>query len=175
MPISENHRDLFFHSATSGKLDLFQSLLDSKDLTFEEALALLSAVHAELEQPKAHPSSMYIHYAEMVESLHQQMPEVHDQVVNVWRARRGIVLAEKKSVERLLGTQIQAKPEATGEIVEEFVEEGQVEDVKEETGAAADHMASEAAEAAAESEYAEVEMEEAESPGEEEPPTEAGE
>ncbi len=128
MPISENHRDLFFHSATSGKLDLFRSLLESKDLTFDEALALLSAVHAELEQPKAHPSSMYIHYADMVEYLHQQMPEIHDQVVNAWRARRGVVPAEKKPVEGLLGIQAPARSESTEESMEGFVEDGKIEE-----------------------------------------------
>src|SRR5215212_4765385 len=126
MSISENHRDLFFHSATSGKLDLFQSLLDSKDLTFEEALALLSAVHAELEQPKAHLSSMYIHYAEMVESLHQQMPEIHDQVVDAWRAQRGIVGFTPNSVQGLLGSLARTGAKPTGEDSEEFVEDGKI-------------------------------------------------
>jgi hypothetical protein len=116
MPTSGNHRDLFVHAATPGRLDWFQSLLDTKELTFEEALALLSAVHVELEKPKAHPSSMYMRYAEAIEIFHQQMPEVHDQVVDAWRAKRkanlvqGIVETQEK-LERSDGDDVDASAE----------------------------------------------------------------
>src|SRR6266540_377229 len=127
MTTPRNHRDLFIHSDISHKLDLFRSLLDSKDLTFDEALALLSAIHAELRHPKVHPSSMYIRYAEAVESLHQQMPDVHDQVVNAWQAKRGIIHSGKNSVEGLQESQASARSESPVQNVDEFLEDGQVE------------------------------------------------
>ncbi len=42
MPISKDHHDLFHGSSTLDKINLFQTLLDSKDLTSMEALALLT-------------------------------------------------------------------------------------------------------------------------------------
>jgi hypothetical protein len=128
MPITENHRDLFVHAVTPGRLDLFQSLLDTKELTFDEALSLLSAVHVELEKPKAQPSSMYIRYAETIETFHQQMPEIHDQVVDAWRARRGVVAFKANSVQGFLGSQAKAGLGSTEESAEELVEEGKVEE-----------------------------------------------
>ena len=123
MPISGTYRDLFVHAATPGKLDLFQSLLDTKELTFDEALALLSAVHVELEKPKAHPSSMYMRYAESIEGFHQQMPEVHDQVVDAWRVRRGVVSFQANSVQGFLGVQTPAEGKPETSESEDFVEE----------------------------------------------------
>src|SRR6266540_2805011 len=158
MTTPRNHRDLFIHSDISHKLDLFQSLLDSKDLTFDEALALLSAVHAELRHPKVHPSSMYIRYAEAVESLHQQMSDVHDQVVNAWQAKRGIIHSGKNSVE---ANEEPVEAVEKGEEEHEETEEGpeeENEDEKEEVGEG---------EAEEEQEEENEESEEKESEGEE--------
>src|SRR5512146_3145998 len=128
MSTSGTYRDLFVHAATPGKLDLFHSLLDAKELTFDEALALLSAVHVDLEKPKAHPSSMYMRYAETFETFHQQMPDVHDQVVNAWRAKRGIVSLKANSVQGFLGSQAKAGGKSEGEDVEEAAEDDTAEE-----------------------------------------------
>ena len=204
MSTSGTYRDLFVHATTPGKLDLFQSLLDTKDLTFDEALALLSAVHVELEKPKAHPSSIYMRYAESMEAFHQQLPEVHDQVVHTWRAKRGIVGFQANSVQGFLGSQAKVGGKAGASVAENFVTDDKVEDKAEhndhqetlsaeskeesetemveheveeaeEASAQADPIATEAAKAAHEAEHVETEIEESELPDEEEPPLKGGE
>ena len=85
MPISEERHNLFHSSGIADKLSLFQSLLDSKDLDADEALALLNNIHAELEQPRGQSSSVYVRYAEVMESLQRQMPEVHQEVAARWQ------------------------------------------------------------------------------------------
>ena len=84
MPISQDHNDLFHSSSAADKLLLFQSMLDAKDLESGEALALLSSIHADLEQPQSDHST-YVRYAEMMERLRQEMPEVHQAVLSTWR------------------------------------------------------------------------------------------
>jgi len=49
MPISPRHRALFRRPDTLDDLNLFQLLLDSKDLIPDLALALINIIRAELE------------------------------------------------------------------------------------------------------------------------------
>ena len=88
MPTSQSHRDLFRHPSTVDKLDFFQSLLDSKELISDLALAFIIIIRAELEQPQKQSASAYRRYAEVIRSLCAQMPDVYNQVVNAWRQRR---------------------------------------------------------------------------------------
>src|ERR1051325_10518132 len=88
MAIFQNRHDLFRRSGTSDKLTLFQSLLDSKELTSDQALALLTAIRNELEQPQQRSSSHYRQYAKAIESLHRSMPDVYEQVVDAWQQKR---------------------------------------------------------------------------------------
>jgi hypothetical protein len=44
-----SHADLFKSSGVSDKIAELRSLLDSHDLTAEEALALLASIHADLK------------------------------------------------------------------------------------------------------------------------------
>ena len=88
MLLSSNHHDLFHQSDTADKISLFQNLLQSHDLSADEALALLRSIHTELEQPQGHDRSIYENYARMMESLRHEMPEVHQYVVENWRSPR---------------------------------------------------------------------------------------
>jgi len=84
MPISQDHRDLFHSSAALDKIKLFQSLLESQDLTSMEALALLNSIHAELESPHGHDPAIFRQYAEAMEALRLKMPDVHKEVAEKW-------------------------------------------------------------------------------------------
>ncbi len=131
MPISQDHHDLFHSSGTSDKLDLFQSLLDSKDLTSDEALALLNSIHRELQHPQEHKSSMHIRYAEAMESLRKQMPEIHEQILNSWRQRGGNVQSIGDTPGSLMEEQAKTKPEMIGASEsEEGFEEESGEEIK---------------------------------------------
>jgi hypothetical protein len=85
MPISSAHHDLFHQSNTSDKMTLFRSLLDSGQLAADEALALLNSIHTELEQARG-DRDIYLRYAELMQSLRQQRPDVYDQVAVKWRS-----------------------------------------------------------------------------------------
>ncbi len=89
MDTSQSRRALFHGSDTaSDKLDLFQSLLDSKDLTSDQALALLNIIRPELEKPQRQGRSIYRQYARVMGSLHEQMPEVYEKVLSLWQPKQ---------------------------------------------------------------------------------------
>src|ERR1051325_8825669 len=98
MPLSDNHHDLFHQSSAADKISMFESLLGSHDLNQDEALALLKSIHAELEQPEGHDRSVYEDYAQMMEELHHEMPDVHQYVVTNWKSPRHVE-AEEEFVE----------------------------------------------------------------------------
>src|SRR5215510_364475 len=130
MPISYNHDDLFRQSDTAGKIALFQSLLEARDLHADEALALLKSIHADLEQPQGHDHTVYASYARMMEALHHDMPEVHQHVVENWHTSHSAdtqrEAAEEEAVESNSGAEgREAKQEEKSEAVEEVeIEEG---------------------------------------------------
>lgn len=79
-------KDLFRQATTSEKLALFQSLLESQDIQPGEALAVLGAIHAELRRPPAGVGGFaYARYAQLMQSLLHQRPNVHQHVVAAWR------------------------------------------------------------------------------------------
>jgi len=84
MPISQDHHDLFQSSAALDKIRLFQTLLDSEDLTSTEALALLNSIHTELESAQGHDPAIFRQYAEAMESLRLKMPNIHKEVAEKW-------------------------------------------------------------------------------------------
>src|SRR6185436_13433723 len=88
-----SHHDLFHQSNAADKISLLQSLLQSQDLNADEATALVKSIHTELEQPQGHDRSVYESYAHMMEALHHNMPEVHQQVVANWQPPRHITEA----------------------------------------------------------------------------------
>jgi len=93
MPTSQNYRDLFHPPSTLDKLNFFQSLLDSKELICDLALAFILIIRAELEQPQKQSPSAYRRYSEVITYLCVQMPEVYEQVVDAWQQRRPVVIA----------------------------------------------------------------------------------
>lgn len=146
MPISSNHLSLFHQATTSDKTILFCSLLDSGDLTADEALALLTTIHAELEQGRG-DRGLYVRYAEMMESLHQRIPDVYEQVASKWQSLHG-------------GTRSVTKDTPSGDFLAEKAEK-----VSEQKEA---HESGEKAEAAETGEAGEAEVGEAGEPEEEE-------
>ena len=117
---SGNRQHLFRKSSAAEKLDLFQSLLDSKEISVDTALALLSTIRVELEHPKANPSSVYVRYGQLVDILHAQMPEVYDQVANAWRTRRGLLQSEQSVTGKAIVSQPEETPSASEEYTEDF-------------------------------------------------------
>ena len=75
----------------SGKLATFDMRLAGQALTADDAASMLSAVHADLEQPQGRGAADYEEYAQLVQSFRQQMPDVYEQVVDNWQGRRPIV------------------------------------------------------------------------------------
>ena len=99
MPISKNHHDLFHSSSTLDKINLFQSLLDSQDITSMEALALLNTIHMELGQPQEHAPEVYERYAQMMEALRRKNPNVHEEVLRKWSDLQSILKARESKKE----------------------------------------------------------------------------
>lgn len=85
-----DHKDLFGNTGTRDMLDYLQSHLQARDLSGDEALAMLSAVHAELTKPKDSNRGVYQKYSKFMEALHSEMPDVHDFVVTAWGERNGV-------------------------------------------------------------------------------------
>lgn len=113
MSLSQDHNSLFRRSDISDRLSLLQSLLDSKDLTAVQAIALLNNIRAELETPQTNRSAVYRRYAQVMESLRRQMPEVHEEVVHAWEARKGNLQAQAKPADNLIGSQPTLDQEST--------------------------------------------------------------
>src|ERR1044071_6694439 len=99
MPISSSHHDLFHQSNAADKISLFQSLLESQDLSADEATALVKSIHTELEQPEGHDRSVYESYVHMMEDLNHNMSEVHQQVVASWQQPRHMTASLESDTE----------------------------------------------------------------------------
>ena len=84
MPGFENS-NLFGESGPRNMLDYLQSRLAARDLSGEEALAMLSAVHQELTNPTTADRGLYQKYSGFMEALQAQMPEIHAYVVSAWK------------------------------------------------------------------------------------------
>ncbi len=96
------HKDLFEETGPRDMLDYLQSHLQARDLSRDETLAMLSAVHAELTNPKDSNRGIYQKYSQFMEALHSEMPDVHDFVVSAW-GKRNRVQADLEEVEAVEG------------------------------------------------------------------------
>ncbi len=86
MSIPESN-NLFHGSGPEETLNYFVSRLQARDLSGEEALAILGAVHANLGKRSSVDRSVYQSYSSAMESLRQTMPDVYDYVVVTWGRR----------------------------------------------------------------------------------------
>jgi hypothetical protein len=84
---ASEHNHLFNQTGPQSMLDYLQSRLAARDLSAEEALAMLGAVHEELNNPANADRGAYQRYSEFMESLRTEMPDVHDYVVSAWGQR----------------------------------------------------------------------------------------
>ena len=84
---ASEHNHLFNQTGPQSMLDYLQSRLAARDLSAEEALAMLGAVHEELNNPANADRGVYQRYSEFMESLRTEMPDVHDYVVSAWGQR----------------------------------------------------------------------------------------
>jgi len=86
--VSTGHNDLFNESGPKGMLNYLQSRLEAGDLSSEEALAMLSAVHEVLGEGKA-DRNLYEAYSYFMGNLKASMPEVYEYVFAAWSRRGG--------------------------------------------------------------------------------------
>ncbi len=94
MTISSNRKDLFRNSTIGDKLNLFQLLLDAKELSADLALALLKIIHDELNNHQKPDRTVFRRYAEMVASLRYHVPELFQQVVEDWKTHQSALPVE---------------------------------------------------------------------------------
>ena len=85
MPITSDHKDLFRAPTTEDKLTLFQSLLDTNELTVHLSLALLKIIHGELKNNKNHDRAIYKRYAKSIEAMRYHMLDMLQLVVATWK------------------------------------------------------------------------------------------
>lgn len=82
---SQTYKDLFRRATISDLLLLLRSMLDSRDLRPQDALALAGAAHAGLRKHGERNGSAYAQYARTMALLRHEMPEVHEHVAANWR------------------------------------------------------------------------------------------
>jgi hypothetical protein len=76
--------DLFRDSGPQETLELLFSKIGANDLSADEALAMLSAVHNELGQGAATDIKVYQLYASFMKLLQNEKPDIYDHVVSSW-------------------------------------------------------------------------------------------
>ena len=81
------YNNLFSETGPRNMLEYLQSRLVARDLSADEALAMLSAVHEELNDPANMDRGVYQKYSEFMETLRTEMPDVHAYVVSAWERR----------------------------------------------------------------------------------------
>jgi len=94
------YNNLFNESGAHSTLDYLQSRLAARDLSAEEALAMLSVVHEELNNPANADRGVYQKYSEFMEALRTEMPEIHNYVVSAWEQRAQNNVKADKAEER---------------------------------------------------------------------------
>ncbi len=82
------HDELFHEAGPQEALEYLWGRLQDRDLSGEEALALLGAVHRQLSAQRAGDPKVYFSYTRFMESLSREMPLVHDYVVAHWIENR---------------------------------------------------------------------------------------
>ena len=79
------NQELFRGSDVHDRMDDLQSRLESHDLLPQEAVALLTVIHADLKNGRGADREAYARYARLVASLGNQMPEVYRFVMGLDR------------------------------------------------------------------------------------------
>ncbi|MEW6286825.1 MAG: hypothetical protein AB1509_11410 [Chloroflexota bacterium] len=85
MPNLESFKALSQPATASDLLSLFQSLLERREMTPQEALALAGAIHAGLRKPQGLNGAAYAQYARAMSLLKHHLPDVHQYIVANWR------------------------------------------------------------------------------------------
>ncbi len=94
MTISSTRKDLFRNSTIGDKLNLFQFLLDARELTADLTLALLKVIHEDLNNHQKPDRTVFRRYAELVASLRYHVPEMFQQALDGWKAPQSTMPAE---------------------------------------------------------------------------------
>jgi len=76
---------LLQQATTADWISFFQSLLDAKDLSPDEALALAGLIHARLRNPVSHKGSNYAQYARIMAALNHYLPDTFQHVSTNWQ------------------------------------------------------------------------------------------
>ena len=175
--MSTDHNDLFHDSGLSGMLDYLSARLSAGDLTPDEALAMLGAVHEGLSSGDVADRSMFQQYSEIMRSLSQTMPEVHDFVVSEWSKRIGKESTrtdfwdepgDEEEVAKSEAEKVRTQIEAAGGTEEVEVEEEEAEGEEDQEEPDEEQEETEGEGEAAEIEAAETESDEDEEEGWEE-------
>jgi hypothetical protein len=90
MPITSKHKDLFRNPTTEDKLDLFQLLMGTNELSVSLTLALMKIIHRELKDNENDDRSVYKRYAETIESLRYHMLDTLQLAVATWKNHQSI-------------------------------------------------------------------------------------
>ena len=112
MPISQ-HSNLLQRAGPDATMSYLWSRLGNRDLSQDEALALIGAVHHQLGQARAEDPRLYSSYSRFMESLNRQMPVVHDFVVAKWSESRYAGRRERRD-----GQDNLPEPEAEAELTD---------------------------------------------------------
>jgi hypothetical protein len=86
---------LFRGSRSQDILNYFLSRLQAGDLSSEEALAIMSAVHADLGRGSPVDPRIYQSYSTAMKSLEQAMPDVYDYVVTTWSREKKTEISDR--------------------------------------------------------------------------------
>ena len=82
-----DNNSLFHGSGSQELLNYFFSRLQACDISLEEALAIMSAVYADLGKRSSTGPRLYQLYSGAMKSLQHSIPDVYDYVVSTWNRR----------------------------------------------------------------------------------------
>lgn len=83
--ITSSHQELFRNPKTEDKLNFFQKLLDTNELTFTLTLGLLKLIHKELQTKKQSDHQVYKQYAKLIENLRHNLRDTFQLVMATWK------------------------------------------------------------------------------------------
>ena len=106
--------DLFRDSSPQGTLELLFSKIEENDLSPDEALAMLSAVHNELGQEAAADTNVYQLYASFMKLLQHEKPDIYDHVVSSWNQRIKAESSKKEDWDDNIGESVADNPNSQG-------------------------------------------------------------
>jgi hypothetical protein len=95
--------NLFRDSGPQGMLELLFSKIEADDLSADEALAMLSAVHKELGQRAGTDTKAFQLYASFMKLLQKEKPDVYNHVVSSWNQRNKAESSEEDHLDTNVG------------------------------------------------------------------------